>query len=98
MPSPLPDPYFGIPPKEYEQRYFHDMVRSFAIYVQQQRNPGEGRFTTAVYTDLPTSDFGLEPGSLYQQDGFLKVALAYSANPAGEAAASALGDVTVTIT
>lgn len=69
----LPLPYFAIPPSEYQQQYFAELVRSFSTYLQQQQNPGEGRNTRLVLTDLPTSPDGLEPGTLYQDAGFVKI-------------------------
>lgn len=66
-------PFFSIPPAEYQQQYFAELVRSFSIYLQQQQNPGEGRNTRLVLTDLPTSPDGLEPGTLYQDGGFVKI-------------------------
>lgn len=59
-------PYFGNPPKEYDQRFFADLVRAFAQYVALASNPGEMRGTKIVLTDLPASDVGLEPGTLYR--------------------------------
>lgn len=95
--SKSPPPYFGIPPKEYDRRYMADLTRVFAQYVQQQQNPGEGRFTTAVLTDLPSSDYALPAGSLFEQDGVVYITKANTPFPAGIAAASSLGDVTVVI-
>jgi hypothetical protein len=69
----LPLPYFAVPPAEYSQRYFDELVRSIATYMQQERNPGEGRFTKVVLTDLPTSATGLEPGTLWNDSGTVKV-------------------------
>lgn len=66
-------PYFPVPPAEYQQQYFAELVRSFSIYLQQQQNPGEGRNTRLVLTDLPTSATGLEPGTLYRDGEFVKV-------------------------
>jgi len=67
-------PYLAVPPTEYDQRYFAELVQSIAVYMQQERNPGEGRFTKVVLTDLPTSATGLEPGTLWNDSGTVKVA------------------------
>lgn len=69
----LPLPYLPVPPTEYDQRYFAELVQSIAIYMQQERNPGEGRFTKVVLTDLPTSATGLESGTLWNDSGTVKV-------------------------
>jgi len=70
----LPLPYLAIPPADYDQRYFAELVQTIAVYMQQERNPGEGRFTKVVLTDLPTSAAGLEPGTLWNDSGTVKVA------------------------
>lgn len=70
----LPLPYLPVPPAQYDQRYFAELVQSIAIYIQQERNPGEGRFTNVVLTDLPTSATGLPPGTLWNDSGTVKVA------------------------
>lgn len=70
----LPLPYLSIPPAQYDQRYFNELIQSIAVFMQQERNPGEGRFTKVVLTDLPTSATGLEPGTLWNDSGTVKVA------------------------
>ena len=69
----LPLPYLAVPPAPYDQRYFAELVQSIAVYMQQERNPGEGRFTNVVLTDLPTSATGLESGTLWNDSGTVKV-------------------------
>ena len=59
-------PFFPIPPQEYNQGYFNEVIRAFSVYLDQMQNPGEGRHTKLVLTDLPKSDQGLEPGSLFE--------------------------------
>lgn len=70
----LPLPYLPVPPQQYDQRYFAELVQSLAVFMQQTQNPGEGRFTTVTLTDLPTSPTGLEPGALWNDSGTVKVA------------------------
>ena len=52
-------PYFPIPPAEYERSYFAEVIRSFSTYLEQTQNPGEGRNTFLVLTNLQTDDVGL---------------------------------------
>jgi len=89
-------PYFPIPPQEYQQRYFAEVIRSFAVFAEQQQNPGEGRNTFTVFTALQTDDYNLEPGSVFQQDGFLKVSLAYKPHVRGVSGTGQVGSVSVT--
>ncbi len=91
-------PYFPIPPKGYEQQYFAELVRSFSVFLAQQQNPGEGRNTSLVLTNLPQDDFGLEIGTLFQHDGFVKITLTNSSYVRGSEAVGLIGTVTVTTT
>lgn len=93
----LVQPQFPIPPREYDQRYLAEIVRAFSLFLEQTQNPGEERATTITLTALPTSDFGLETGALFQQDGFVKIALANAPNVVGSSSSGGVGTVTVTI-
>lgn len=94
----LPPPYFPIPPQDYQQGYFAEVVRSFSVFVEQQQNPGEGRHTELVLTNLQTNDQGLEVGALFEQDGFVKITKANTPHVGGLAATGGVGAVTVTTT
>jgi hypothetical protein len=91
-------PQFATAPSEYSADYMSNVVRSFSVFLQQFINPGDGRATTLTLTNLETSDTGLEIGALFQQDGFLKITLAYKPHPYGVSATSAVGQVSVTTT
>lgn len=94
----LPLPSLPIPPAEYQQQYFAEVVRALSVYMQNERNPGEGRHTTMVLTALPTNDQGLEVGALFEQDGFVKIAKANTPHVAGLGATGSVGAVTVITT
>ena len=91
-------PFFAIPPREYDQQYFANLTRSFATYMEQQQNPGLERATNITLTDLPTTDVGLEPGTLFQQNGFVKIALINAPHVGGVSATAGVGAVTVVTT
>ena len=67
-------PRLPEPPIEYTQQYMADLVRSLQVFIEQERNPGEMRWTKLTLTDLPTSATGLETGALYNDSGTIKVA------------------------
>lgn len=69
----VPAPYFPIPPAEYSQRYFNEVIRAFSVFLEQSRNPGEGRNTTAVFTNLQADDVGLETGAIFSHSGYVKI-------------------------
>lgn len=89
-------PFFPNPPQSYDSAYMAEIIRSFSTYVNQVQNSGESRASTAVMTNLPTSDAGLEEGALFERNGFLKIALNRMTNPDGLSGTGAVGSVTVT--
>ena len=91
-------PFFPVAPTQYDQQYLAEVVRSFAVYLEQMQNPGEGRNTFAVFTNLQTDDSGLEPGTIFNHDGYVRVPLAHSPYVRGSLATGAVGTVTVTTT
>ncbi len=91
-------PYFPNAPSEYDQKYLSEIVRAFSVFVRQNQTPGEGRNTFTVFTNLQTDDSGLENGAVFQQDGFLKIALINSPNVRGMVGTGQTGPVTVVIT
>lgn len=90
-------PIYPDPPREYTVRWAADLVRALDQLNVVLRNPGEGRFTTATFTDLPTTDVGLEPGALFRQDNVVYIVVANKSYPAGVSAAGSVGTVTVTV-
>jgi hypothetical protein len=90
-------PTFPRPPREYDQRYFDDLTRALDALVVAIRNPGEGRQTTVVMTNLQTTDYALEPGTLFQQNGVVYVTLLYTSHVGGLSATGSVGTVAVTV-
>lgn len=91
-------PFFPLPPEQYSQQYMTEILRSFSVYLTQMQNPGEGRNTVTVFTNLQTDDSGLEPGTIFSHDGHVRVALSYSPCVRGSQASGSVGTVTVAIT
>jgi hypothetical protein len=91
-------PYFPVPPSTYSQPYFAEVLRSFSVYLEQQSNPGEGRNTFTVFTNLQDDDVGLEPGSVFNAGGFLKIAQTNTPHARGSSALGSVGQVTVVTT
>lgn len=91
-------PFFPDPPSQYSRTYFSELVRSFATYLVNMQNPGEGRNTFIVLTNLQTDDVGLEIGTLFQQGGFVKIALTNTPHVRGSSSTGQVGMVTVVTT
>ena len=89
-------PFFPIPPQEYDLNYFNEVIRSFSVYLDQMQNPGEGRHTTLVLTELPSNDSGLEEGSIFVVDGVLRIPVASKPFAASFSVTGSVGSVTVT--
>jgi hypothetical protein len=89
-------PYFAEPPVNYDRAYFAQMTRAFALYTQQMNTPGPWRASTLVLTTLPSgSDVGLEVGSVFEVDGFLKISRLSNPHVAGSTGTGAVGSVNV---
>lgn len=94
----LVKPYFPVPGPAYSQRYMAELVRAFSTYIAQMQNPGQARATFIVFTNIQSSDQGLEPGAVFRDgNGVLKVAMANKPNVGGLSASGAVGSVTVTV-
>jgi len=91
--------FFPNPTSEYDQANLAAIQEAYETLIRQIQNPGDSRATTLTLTDLQQgNDSGLEVGAVYEKDGFLKITLAYSPNPAGVSGIGVLGAVTVVIT
>jgi hypothetical protein len=90
-------PTFSAPPREYDQRHIQDLVRSLDALVRVIKAPGEGRQTTIVLTGLQQNDYGLEPGTIFEVRGALRVSVIYSPYVVGLSATASVGSVTVSI-
>lgn len=73
MRDDIRSPNLGIPPREYDQRYFNNMVRNLEIFMGQVVQSGAVRMATVNISDLPTSDAGLRVGDLYNDTGTVKI-------------------------
>jgi len=91
----LPLPFLPVPPAAYDQSYLAEVVRALSVYMQNERNPGEGRNTFTVFTNLQTNDVGLEPGTVFNHGGYLKVSELNTPHVQGSSATGAVGSVTV---
>lgn len=91
----LPLPFLPVPPAGYDQAYFAEIVRAISVYMQNERNPGEGRNTFSVFTDLQSDDSGLENGAIFNHGGYVKIAQLNTPHARGSAAAGSVGSVTV---
>jgi len=92
VPPRLPQP-LGVVSTD----YINDLVSVLDLFIQQQVNPGEGRNTKIVFTELPTSDVGLEQGTLYRIGNDVKVSLLNIAGVDGNSGTTTLGSVTVSV-
>jgi hypothetical protein len=89
-------PRFTNAPAEYDRKYFADLVRSLDSLVTVLQAAGEGRQTTIVLTNLANNDYNLEPGTIFEVDGALRVSVIYSPYPKGISSSGSVGSVTVT--
>ena len=94
----LTRPFFPVPPPQYMQNYFAELVRSFSVYLEQMQNPGDLRATELTLTNLQTDNVGLEVGALFKSAGFVKITELDSPTLRGSGVVGQVGQVTVVIT
>jgi|TARA_R110002074_G_scaffold390905_1_gene575218 hypothetical protein len=93
-----PFPRLPTPSGDIDIRYMTDLTRALEYFLAQVQNPGDLRATTLTLTNIQAdNDVGLEAGTLYQVNGFVKIALADVAACAGSAGTGAIGTVTVAV-
>jgi hypothetical protein len=93
-----PFPRLPTPSGDIDIRYMTDLTRALEYFLAQVQNPGDLRATTLTLTNIQAdNDVGLEAGTLYQVNGFVKIALADAAACAGSAGTGAIGTVTVAV-
>ncbi len=90
-------PRFPDAPETYTQEHMDDLIRALGFFVDIVQNPGEGRATKTVLTDMPTSDSGLEAGTLFRIGNDVKISLLDTAVPDSASATTSLGSVTVSV-
>tara|TARA_R100001015_G_C4628248_1_gene188310 strand:- start:452 stop:751 length:300 start_codon:yes stop_codon:yes gene_type:complete len=93
----IASPRLPLPIGNVDQNYIIDLVRALDFFIQQSDNPGEGRNTKTVFTAMPTSDVGLEVGTLYRQGNDVKISLINIAGVDGSSATTSIGTVTVSV-
>jgi hypothetical protein len=98
MSRSLVRPLFPNAPDMYNRVYQEEVVRAFSVFLQQLQNPGDARHTDLTLTALQSNDQGLEPGALFQADGFVKITQANVPHVAGASGTGTVGTVTVTTT
>lgn len=89
-------PRFENPPAEYNKKYFDNMTNMLNVLMNALRNPGVGRQTTMTLTNLPTNDYGLEPGALFQVNGQVRISVANLSYAQGVSGTGRVGTVTIT--
>lgn len=91
-----PLPIFPPPPDAYSRTYLTDLVAALNRMSFIIANPGEGRQSRLVITNLTSTDYGLEVGTLFQVDGVVRSVVANRAYPPGLSATGSVGTVAVT--
>ena len=89
-------PFFPSPPAQYTKDYMNQIVQSFALYLTQIQNPGEGRSSEMTFTTLKNHDQGLEVGAIFNHGGFVKITESNKPHPATNVGTGSVGSVTVT--
>lgn len=73
MSLPVPPPDIPSPPAEYDQHYMDSLLSELVAFIRLLNTPGELRGSVLNLSSVPSSPLGLEVGSIYEQEGTLKV-------------------------
>tara|TARA_R100001369_G_scaffold33421_1_gene58526 strand:+ start:2876 stop:3175 length:300 start_codon:yes stop_codon:yes gene_type:complete len=93
----LMSPRLPSVPAEITTTYVSDLVRALETFLQSQDNPGLMRGTKLTLTTLPTSDTGLEEGTLWRIGNNVVVSLLDYVVFDGLQSTVSVGSVTVNI-
>lgn len=66
-------PALPLPPADYDQQYFNQLVRSLNTYFRQAGSTTPIVVDSITLNDLPTSSAGLPAGSVWNDSGTLKI-------------------------
>lgn len=90
-------PVMPDPPRDgqYSLSWANNIVRAWRIFTEIYGNPGDGRMTTLVLTDLQEGGYNLEAGSLFRLGNDVKIVNQGDAFTQGSSVAVAIGTVTV---
>jgi hypothetical protein len=105
MASVVAFPRLPTPPGDINSAYIADLVRALEFFIALVANPGEGRATTQVLTNIQEgNDVGLEPGTLYttncintNSEGYVRISLLNVSASAGSTGTGEIGTVTVAV-
>ena len=91
-------PALPIPSKEYDMVYFTQLIRSIAVYFNHIDSTASVTFDAITLTNLPTSGYNLRIGTVYQDNGVLKVVIAGIGYAGSVSATGSVGTVTIVTT
>jgi hypothetical protein len=91
-------PALPIPTKEYDMVYFTQLIRSLAVYFNHIDSRASVTFDAITLTNLPTSGYNLRIGTVYQDNGVLKIVIAGIGYAGSVSATGSVGTVTIVTT
>lgn len=98
MASVVAFPRLPTPPGEINSVYIADLVRALEFFMLLVQNPGESRSTTQVLTNAQAgNDVGLEAGTFYIVDSYVRITLLNVSACAGSTGTGQIGTVTVAV-
>jgi len=89
-------PALPVPPKEYDQNFMSQLVRALGNYFNLLDSKTPHEIDSIIFSNLPTNGAGLINGSVYSDDGVLKIVLAQNSYAASLKATTSINNVSVT--
>ena len=91
-------PALPVPPIEYDQKYFTDLIRILRLYFNQLDSKTPLVIDGLQLLNLPTSGYGLRENTVFRVGEDLKIVVPNTAYTLGVSASGSIGTVSVTIT
>ena len=91
-------PTLPVPPLQYDANFMSQLVRALATYFNLLDSTTPIQVDGLILSGLPTNGAGLPLGSVYSDDGTLKIVVLYRSYAASLQATATIGNVTVTTT
>lgn len=90
-------PSLIVPPREYDPQYLIRLLSQLDKYFLTVDNPGDAVVNTLRILQPPNSGFNLPVGSVWVEDGFLKIVVAGVVYVDSIVATGEIGTVTVSV-
>ena len=91
-------PTLPVAPSQYDSNFMSQLIRALTSYFNLLDSTTPIQVDSIILSGLPTNGAGLAIGSVYNDDGTLKIVVSYRAYAASLKATASIGNISVTTT